>query len=39
MQVDIYDIKGQKTGRTIELPEEIFGIERNNHVMCLAVKQ
>ena len=39
MQVDIFDIKGQKTGRTIELPEEIFGIEPNNHVMYLAVKQ
>ena len=39
MQVDIFDIKGQKTGRSIELPEEIFGIEPNNHVMYLAVKQ
>ena len=39
MQVDIFDIKGQKTGRTIELPEEIFGIDPNNHVMYLAVKQ
>ena len=39
MQVDIFDIKGKKTGRSIELPEEIFGIEPNNHVMYLAVKQ
>jgi large subunit ribosomal protein L4 len=39
MQVDVFDIKGQKTGRSIELPEEIFGIEPNNHVMYLAVKQ
>ena len=33
------DIKGQKTGRTVELPQEIFGIEPNNHVIYLAVKQ
>ncbi|MBK7885376.1 MAG: 50S ribosomal protein L4 [Chitinophagaceae bacterium] len=29
----------KKTGRTIELPEEIFGIEPNDHVIYLAVKQ
>ena len=39
MQVDIINIEGQKTGRTIELPEEIFGTEPNNHVVWLAVKQ
>ena len=39
MQVDILNIKGKKTGRTIELPEEIFGIEPNEHVVYLAVKQ
>jgi len=39
MQVDILHIKGAKTGRTIELPEEIFGAEPNNHVIYLAVKQ
>ncbi len=39
MQVDVFDIKGKKTGRSIELPEEIFGIEPNDHVMYLAVKQ
>ena len=39
MQVDILNIKGEKTGRTIELPEEIFGIEPNDHVIYLAVKQ
>ena len=39
MQVDILNIKGKKTGRTIELPEEIFGIEPNTHVVYLAVKQ
>src|SRR5215212_5662763 len=39
MQVDILNIKGEKTGRTIDLPEEIFGIEPNNHAIYLAVKQ
>jgi large subunit ribosomal protein L4 len=39
MQVDILTIEGAKTGRTIELPEGIFGIEPNNHVVYLAVKQ
>lgn len=39
MQVDIINIEGQKTGRTLDLPEEIFGSEPNSHVMWLAVKQ
>jgi large subunit ribosomal protein L4 len=39
MQVDIINIQGQKTGRSIELPEEIFGVEPNDHVIYLSVKQ
>ena len=39
MQVDVLDIKGKKTGRSVELPEDIFGIEPNSHVVYLAVKQ
>ena len=39
MQIDVLTIKGKKSGRTIDLPEEIFGIEPNNHVVYLAVKQ
>ncbi|MEP7257006.1 MAG: 50S ribosomal protein L4 [Flavitalea sp.] len=39
MQVDIVSIKGEKTGRSLELPDEIFGIEPNDHVIYLAVKQ
>src|SRR6185436_5876467 len=39
MQVDILNIEGQKTGRMIDLPDEIFGIEPNDHVIYLAVKQ
>lgn len=39
MQLEIINIKGEKTGRTIDLPDEIFGIEPNDHVIYLAVKQ
>lgn len=39
MQVDILNSTGGKTGRTAELPDEIFGIEPNDHVIYLAVKQ
>src|ERR1700712_4736890 len=39
MQVDVLDIKGNKTGRSVELPDDIFGIEPNDHVIYLAVKQ
>ena len=39
MQLEVLNIQGTKTGRTIELPEEIFGVEPNNHVIYLAVKQ
>ena len=39
MQVDVLNTSGQKTGRTIDLPEEIFGIEPNDHVIYLAVNQ
>ena len=39
MQVDILNIKGDKTGRTLELPAEIFEVEPNDHVIYLAVKQ
>jgi large subunit ribosomal protein L4 len=39
MQVDVLNIKGKKTGRTIELPADIFEAEPNDHVIYLAVKQ
>src|SRR3982750_3793570 len=39
MQVEVLNIQGSKTGRSVELPEEIFGTEPNNHVIYLAVKQ
>src|SRR4028118_1081000 len=39
MQADVLNMQGQPTGRSVELPEEIFGAEPNNHVVYLAVKQ
>jgi large subunit ribosomal protein L4 len=39
MQVEVLKIDGAKTGRKVELPEDIFGIEPNQHVVYLAVKQ
>ena len=39
MQADVLDIQGQPTGRSVELPDEIFGAEPNEHVVYLAVKQ
>jgi large subunit ribosomal protein L4 len=39
MQVDVLTKEGKKTGRSIDLPEEIFGVDPNNHVIWLAVKQ
>jgi large subunit ribosomal protein L4 len=39
MQVDVLSIKGAKTGRSVDLADDIFGAEPNNHVVYLAVKQ
>jgi large subunit ribosomal protein L4 len=39
MQVEVLNKSGKATGRKVELPEEIFGIEPNDHVIYLAVKQ
>jgi large subunit ribosomal protein L4 len=39
MQVDVLNTKGEKTGRSVELPEDIFNVEPNDHCIYLAVKQ
>lgn len=39
MKVAVLDIKGKETGRTVELADNIFGIEPNNHALYLDVKQ
>ncbi len=39
MKVDILSTEGTSTGRSIDLPDNIFGIEPNDHALYLAVKQ
>ena len=39
MQLEVLNTTGKSTGRSVELPDEIFGAEPNNHVIYLAVKQ
>ena len=39
MEVSVLNINGQETGRKVTLNESIFGIEPNNHVLYLDVKQ
>jgi large subunit ribosomal protein L4 len=39
MKVSVYNIKGEATGRSIELPEEVFGIEPHEHSVWLDVKR
>ena len=39
MQVDVLNSKGAKTGRSVELPDDIFNIEPNDHCIYLSVKQ
>ena len=39
MEVNVYNIKGEETGRKITLNESIFGIEPNDHAIYLDVKQ
>jgi large subunit ribosomal protein L4 len=39
MQLDIYNSKGAKTGRSVEMPDDIFAATPNDHVIYLSVKQ
>jgi large subunit ribosomal protein L4 len=39
MRVEVLNSNGQSTGRSVDLPENIFGVEPNQHAMYLAVKQ
>jgi len=38
MKVDVLSINGNSTGRSVELPDGIFGIKPNGHVLYLAAK-
>ena len=39
MELSVLNIKGQATGKTVSLSDEVFGIEPNEHVVYLDVKQ
>jgi large subunit ribosomal protein L4 len=39
MELEVLNIKGEKTGRSVQLADEIFGVEPNDHVLYLDVKR
>ncbi|MGQ1890811.1 50S ribosomal protein L4 [Thermophagus sp. OGC60D27] len=39
MELNVVNIQGQETGRKVELPDTVFGIEPNDHAIYLDVKQ
>ena len=39
MKLAVYKITGEESGRTVELRDEIFGVEPNDHAIYLDVKQ
>ncbi len=39
MKLSVYNIKGEDTGKKVELDASVFGIEPNDHAIYLAVKQ
>lgn len=39
MEINVLNIKGEDTGRKVTLNESVFGIEPNDHVLYLSVKQ
>lgn len=38
MKLEVFNIQGEKTGKTVELPDEVFGTVPNEHAVWLAVK-
>ena len=39
MKLDVLNTQGEKTGRSVDLSDDIFGTEPNEHAVYLAVKQ
>ena len=39
MKVEVLKTDGNKAGRSIDLPESVFGVEPNDHAIYLTVKQ
>lgn len=38
MKIDVLNTEGKSTGRSVDLPADIFGVEPNDHAIYLAVK-
>jgi large subunit ribosomal protein L4 len=39
MEINVYNIKGEDTGKKVTLKEGVFGVEPNDHIIYLDVKQ
>lgn len=39
MKIDVLNTEGKSTGRSVDLPDGVFGVEPNDHAIYLAVKQ
>jgi len=39
MEINVYNIKGEDTGKKVTLKDGVFGIEPNDHIIYLDVKQ
>lgn len=39
MELEVYNIKGQKTGKSVKLNADVFGVEPNDNAIYLDVKQ
>lgn len=39
MELSIFNIKGEETGKKVQLSDAVFGIEPNDHAIYLDVKQ
>jgi large subunit ribosomal protein L4 len=39
MEISVYNIKGEDTGKKVTLEDSVFGIEPNDHIIYLDVKQ
>ena len=38
MKLEVFNIQGEMTGKKVDLPDEVFGIEPNEHAVYLDVK-
>ncbi|MEY3051716.1 MAG: hypothetical protein RLY31_1501 [Bacteroidota bacterium] len=38
MKLEVLNIQGEKTGKSVDLPDEVFAAEPNEHIVWLAVK-